>query len=816
MGRGAVPKPPSESLAHGELPPRPTTSWMDRNFEWLIPAIMVTACALYLVSTYARMKPKDPFDLDTFSRLPVLEGGRVKPLDSVARVYLRKISHQSVYKDAKGDEQPAILWYLLTLGAKPSDENEPAWTHHIVKIESDQVLLDLKLPLREGWRYSINELRPHFETVQKKAMAARRKKAEKKPLEPFDVKMLDLEEKLALVIHVAQGKGHDTDENRFHLVPPQSEGESWVSLGDFKDNAESATFQKYFSAVRATVRERFTDENARQLLGKAGVEATAEDLKRLRHKLFDVPLAELRKEDPSSPGQLLSLLKSQLPESEWEHLQKQTEADLQTRLAANPVVAVWDQMIELRRQKKYAEFNTLVAEYRDKYTGLVSENDRKHADIEINYNRFAPFLRCIGLYVIAFLLSIFGFALRAAEMPRVGESLRRSAVGVLTLTFLVHLAGLFVRMDLMNYTLVFVTNLYSSAIFIGCGCVGLGLILEKIFPIGIGAIVASVLGVATTIVAHNLATEDTLEMMQAVLDTNFWLATHVTTVTLGYTATFVAGFLGAAYAFMLFCSVIRDSFKTPGQPTADRLLAYGAAAAGVVIIPLSVGWVLFDALAKFEYLHSGIGALLRFGMLAVGGVYFAILLIARASTDGIDSHGKAVSTPIPRLAKPMAAMGLSANVSKILGQMIYGVVCFAMMLSFIGTVLGGIWADQSWGRFWGWDPKENGAVLIVLWNALILHARWCGLVKVRGMAILAILGNTITAWSWFGTNQLGIGLHAYGFDTRLADGCTNFWMSMSMIAGLGLIPQRFWSASNAVVPVASAPEPSGKKSGRKM
>ena len=49
--------------------------------------------------------------------------------------------------------------------------------------------------------------------------------------------------------------------------------------------------------------------------------------------------------------------------------------------------------------------------------------------------------------------------------------------------------------------------------------------------------------------------------------------------------------------------------------------------------------------------------------------------------------------------------------------MTYGVVCFATLFSFVGTVLGGIWADQSWGRFWGWDPKENGAVLIVLWCA---------------------------------------------------------------------------------------------------
>ena len=95
--------------------------------------------------------------------------------------------------------------------------------------------------------------------------------------------------------------------------------------------------------------------------------------------------------------------------------------------------------------------------------------------------------------------------------------------------------------------------------------------------------------------------------------------------------------------------------------------------------------------------------------------------------------------------------------------MVYGIVCFATLFSFVGTVLGGIWADQSWGRFWGWDPKENGALLIVLWNAIILHARWGGLVRERGLMNLAIFGNIVTAFSWFGVNMLGIGLHSYGF-----------------------------------------------------
>jgi hypothetical protein len=95
--------------------------------------------------------------------------------------------------------------------------------------------------------------------------------------------------------------------------------------------------------------------------------------------------------------------------------------------------------------------------------------------------------------------------------------------------------------------------------------------------------------------------------------------------------------------------------------------------------------------------------------------------------------------------------------------MIYGTLCFAILFSFIGTILGGLWADDSWGRFWGWDPKENGALIIVLWNALILHARWDGMIRERGMAVLSVMGNVVTAWSWFGVNELGVGLHSYGF-----------------------------------------------------
>ena len=95
-----------------------------------------------------------------------------------------------------------------------------------------------------------------------------------------------------------------------------------------------------------------------------------------------------------------------------------------------------------------------------------------------------------------------------------------------------------------------------------------------------------------------------------------------------------------------------------------------------------------------------------------------------------------------------------------------------------------------WGRFWGWDPKENGALVIVLWNALILHARWGAMIKDRGLALLAVAGNVTTSWSWFGVNELGIGLHSYGFTEGVLTTLGLFAISQVVLIGLGLIPQK--------------------------
>jgi hypothetical protein len=145
--------------------------------------------------------------------------------------------------------------------------------------------------------------------------------------------------------------------------------------------------------------------------------------------------------------------------------------------------------------------------------------------------------------------------------------------------------------------------------------------------------------------------------------------------------------------------------------------------------------------------------------------------------------------------------------------MIYGVTCFAVIFSFVGTMLGGIWADQSWGRFWGWDPKENGALLIVIWSAIVLHARWGGIAKDRGIAALAIGGNIVTAWSWFGTNLLQEGLHSYGFSDSGFLWLMRFIGLQLLFIAIAYIPKRLWRSELGRTSALLAKQTGGKEAG---
>lgn len=289
--------------------------------------------------------------------------------------------------------------------------------------------------------------------------------------------------------------------------------------------------------------------------------------------------------------------------------------------------------------------------------------------LESWFNFVEPFYLAICIYLPIIVLTFIGWLFA-------GKTLRNVSLSLMLLAFVLHTVALILRMWISGRPPV--TNLYSSAIFIGWGIVLGSFFIELLLKHGIGNLIGASVGAATLMIAGYLALDegDTLGVMQAVLDTTFWLATHVVCITLGYVATMLAGFMGIAYCVMAVFNGRAAGIRLADKPTDDF---------------------------------------------------------------------------------------------RLFGKMVYGVICFAIFFSLVGTVLGGLWADDSWGRFWGWDPKENGAMMIVLWNAFILHARWGKLVRDFGTAVFAIVGNIVTAWSWFGVNQLQAGLHSYGFtEGRLA------------------------------------------------
>jgi ABC-type transport system involved in cytochrome c biogenesis permease subunit len=373
---------------------------------------------------------------------------------------------------------------------------------------------------------------------------------------------------------------------------------------------------------------------------------------------------------PSSPGE------------DWQKLGEVAEAAEKSG-RADPTVEQLRQIIIAWHKDDPIAFNAAVAAWQSRIQTTLPAI-AGHVGFEHFYDRFEPFYRCTILYVCVFLLAICSW---------LGwrEPLWRAALALLLLTFVVHTLGLVARIYISGRPPV--TNLPSSAIFIGWAICLFCIALEALDRNGMAIALASAIGFVTLIIAHHLSLdEDNMKVLVAVLDTNIWLATHVVCVTLGYAATFLAGCLGIEYVRM---SVFHPSF--------------------------------------------------------IGG-----------------------------------------DDAKALTRKIYGIVCFAMLFSFVGTVLGGIWADQSWGRFWGWDPKENGAVLVVLSNAIFLHARWGGLIRAKGIAFAALFGNIVTSWSWFGTNMLGVGLHSYGFMDSALKWLLAFVISQMVLMIVVLLPWESW------------------------
>jgi len=599
-----------------------------------VPTLILFCCAGWVVSKLrAPQPPVTQMQIQQFGKLPVAYQGRIQPFDTLARNALTVLStrEELIVPDAKNDS--ATRWLLDLLSDAPAFRE-----HQCLRIDNLDVLQTLGLKRRDGFRYSLSELLGAEQEYLKQMDLASRVDPEERT--PTQTRFMELGNKVSLITIL-----------RSSFMSPASE---------IRTDSHDSARQDVLALQRR-------------------VEALSQRAPR------SVPPLE-----PGGPWQMLV-------EAEAEPLFDIVAGREPPEALDAPVLSL-RKILEAYRTGDAAVFNERVAEYQqivnkraiadaqfeETLSSTEQAGSRKTAEqlsvarleFEAFFNRFRPFVLAMALYVVAFVLAA-GSWLGATAV------LNRSANWLLWFTFLLHTAALVARIYISGRPPV--TNLYSSAVFIGWAAVLFALVFERIYRFGIGNLLAPIIGFPTLFIAHNLAGDgDTFQVMQAVLDTQFWLATHVVCITLGYSTTLLAGALGAAYVIM--------------------------------------------------------------GQLA----------------------GKLDDRQLKQLAR-----------------MTYGTICFATFFSFVGTILGGLWADDSWGRFWGWDPKENGALIIVLWNALVLHARWGGMIARRGLAVLAVFGNVVTAWSWFGVNEMGRGLHAYGFREGMVFWLTVFVASQLVIMVVG-------------------------------
>jgi ABC-type transport system involved in cytochrome c biogenesis permease subunit len=231
------------------------------------------------------------------------------------------------------------------------------------------------------------------------------------------------------------------------------------------------------------------------------------------------------------------------------------------------------------------------------------------------------------------------------------------------LGFAFHTYGFGLRMYLTGRPPV--SNMYESVIWVSWGAIVFAMLFEWMKKSFFILLSGAVIGVLCLVVADLAPTilDPSLQPLEPVLRSNMWLTVHVLTITLSYSAFFLAWALGN----------IGLGFILRGQkPTADRPRALSDA----VYRSIQVGVVLLAA----------------------------------------------------------------------------------------GTILGGVWADYSWGRFWGWDPKETWAFIALLGYLAVLHGRLVGWVKNMGMMVTAVIAFNLVIMAWYGVNYvLGAGLHSYGF-----------------------------------------------------
>ncbi len=602
--------------------------------QWIAVGGIVAAVVGVSIWGTLTLSPKNDLDLCKWGQLPVMAGGRVMPLDAAARQSALFITGKQ-YIATDGQRMSAIQWMALSIEKPQVADSLPLFT-----VTHDELRSFLGITDTMGKRVSFSFLASRWGVISQQAFTASDLPEDQR--NAFQRNLLQVRDQMWRYIQL---------KNSFYAE----------SVADI--STDYAFFMKLI------------DNNRDKFRALDSAEFNGEDPEVMSLMMY------IQKYQSMGQISYLWIVKDpKMTDSRaWMSMGQGILFDTMRRGSIG--VARYVDTTDALRKHDTKRFNTGVSALLADAHAHPAGYSPFRLKAEYTFLQVQPYMSAMVIYLAVCALVVAGWWL----WPLM---LHRSAAILLSIGFGIHTLGMLASMLIHGRPPV--TNLYSSAVYVGWIAVLGGLWMNRKLGRGVGYLIGGAIGFTTLIIAHQLSISgDTLGVMQAVLDSNFWLATHVVTITTGYSASFLAGVLGI-FALM---------------------------------------WALF------------------------------------------------------------APKSDNALIKK-LSDATYFMVALTVVLSFIGTVLGGIWADQSWGRFWGWDPKENGALLIVLWSLIVLHARKAGIVGRFGVATLAVLGNIVTAFSWFGVNMLGIGLHAYGFMEKGVVWLCVFGAVNLAIVGVALIKRR--------------------------
>ncbi|WP_435011694.1 cytochrome c biogenesis protein CcsA [Tundrisphaera lichenicola] len=325
----------------------------------------------------------------------------------------------------------------------------------------------------------------------------------------------------------------------------------------------------------------------------------------------------------------------------------------------------------------------------------------------------------------------------------------------------------------------------------------LGLVLEAIYRKTYAALAgAGVAMVCTALAATVPMLDPDIPQLPPVLRSNYWLTIHVLTIVSSYAAFALAMGLGVAATSLYLTATYKRSasFFELASPLLPGFPLLGLGYYGATAWASRLGSPAWSERFSLYSMYA-IGAI---GFTMIATALFSVLgeIVNRAIfRDKVDLDEAALAGSEPSAtvvsksdARALAMQATAARIKPIT-NFIYRSMQVGILLVAAGTFLGGWWADVSWGRFWGWDPKEVWALITLLVYLIPLHGRFAGWVNTFWLVMASVVCFLSVLMAWYGVNfVLGVGLHSYGF----TEGGSQGTVAVATLVLLSFASGAFW------------------------